>query len=341
MQKTAGVKSVTQPLVNSNGTAAVYTLISDYAPSSRKTEDLVNDLRDNVIPKATKGQGMTRRRRRHDGRLHRPGQADQQQAPAGDRPSCWRCRSCCCSLAFRSLLVPLKAVVMNLLSIARRVRRRHLRVRPPLVGARSSGSTATVPIVSFVPLMMFAILFGLSMDYEVFLMTHVRERCQATDDPHEAVVDGLAGTGARHHLGGADHGQRVLRLHPQRRPEHQAVRARDGRRGRGRRHDRALPAGAGDHVAARPRRAGGCRAGWTAPCRSSASRARSTSPSATPPRRRQRSVSRNGARRPRSTAVRRERERAPVGALSAVGLRRGQLAVGAGVGGGGAVVVDV
>jgi RND superfamily putative drug exporter len=42
--------------------------------------------------------------------------------------------------------------------------------------------------------MMFAILFGLSMDYEVFLMTHVRERWLATGDPHKAVIDGLAGT---------------------------------------------------------------------------------------------------------------------------------------------------
>ena len=41
--------------------------------------------------------------------------------------------------------------------------------------------------------MMFAILFGLSMDYEVFLMTHVREEYQETDDPHEAVIEGLAG----------------------------------------------------------------------------------------------------------------------------------------------------
>ena len=50
-----------------------------------------------------------------------------------------------------------------------------------------------MPIVSYVPLMMFAILFGLSMDYEVFLMSHVREHYQETDDAHEAVVDGLAG----------------------------------------------------------------------------------------------------------------------------------------------------
>jgi RND superfamily putative drug exporter len=45
-----------------------------------------------------------------------------------------------------------------------------------------------------VPLMMFAILFGLSMDYEVFLMTHVREQWKETNDPHEAVVHGLAST---------------------------------------------------------------------------------------------------------------------------------------------------
>ena len=60
--------------------------------------------------------------------------------------------------------------------------------------AQLVGLDGTVPIVSFVPLMMFAILFGLSMDYEVFLMTHVRERWQATGDPHQAVIDGLAGT---------------------------------------------------------------------------------------------------------------------------------------------------
>jgi RND superfamily putative drug exporter len=57
------------------------------------------------------------------------------------------------------------------------------------------GLPHTVPIVSFVPLMMFAILFGLSMDYEVFLMSHVREEYEKTHDPHEGVVDGLATTG--------------------------------------------------------------------------------------------------------------------------------------------------
>src|SRR5438034_9163093 len=51
-----------------------------------------------------------------------------------------------------------------------------------------------VPIVSFVPLMMFAILFGLSMDYEVFLMSRMQEHFRQSHDNHEAVVDGLAST---------------------------------------------------------------------------------------------------------------------------------------------------
>jgi RND superfamily putative drug exporter len=97
------------------------------------------------------------------------------------------------TLAFRSVLVPLKAVVMNLLSIGAA-----FGIVTYAFGhdwsAKLVGLEGTVPIVSFIPLMMFAILFGLSMDYEVFLMTHVRERWQATDDPHQAVIEGLAGT---------------------------------------------------------------------------------------------------------------------------------------------------
>jgi RND superfamily putative drug exporter len=90
--------------------------------------------------------------------------------------------------------VPLKAVIMNLLSIAAA-----FGVVTYAFGhswsAKLVGLAGPVPIVSYVPLMMFAILFGLSMDYEVFLMTHVRERWQATRNAHTAVIDGLAGTG--------------------------------------------------------------------------------------------------------------------------------------------------
>jgi RND superfamily putative drug exporter len=62
-------------------------------------------------------------------------------------------------------------------------------------GAGAIGLAHSIPIVSFVPLLMFAILFGLSMDYEVFLLTQVQEHYRDSRRPTKAVVDGLAGTG--------------------------------------------------------------------------------------------------------------------------------------------------
>ncbi len=97
-------------------------------------------------------------------------------------------------LAFRSLLVPLKAAVMNVLSVGAAYgivtwvfQEGHL------VGVL--GLDHAVPIVSFVPLLMFAILFGLSMDYEVFLLSQIHEHYVQDGDPTEAVVDGVASTG--------------------------------------------------------------------------------------------------------------------------------------------------
>jgi len=57
------------------------------------------------------------------------------------------------------------------------------------------GLDHSIPIVSFVPLLMFAILFGLSMDYEVFLLTQMREHYREHEDEKEAVIEGLANTG--------------------------------------------------------------------------------------------------------------------------------------------------
>jgi uncharacterized membrane protein YdfJ with MMPL/SSD domain len=192
IKKTKGVDSVTYPLVNNKGNAAVYTVTSKTSPSSRATEDLVRKLRSDVIPKATKGKHM--------------------EADVGGSTASYIDLAIeithklplviaivlvlsflLLMLAFRSLLVPLKAVTMNVFSI--------LAAFGVVSYAFSHDWTAhliglqgPIPIVSYVPLMMFAILFGLSMDYEVFLMTHVREQWQETGDPHEAVVHGLATT---------------------------------------------------------------------------------------------------------------------------------------------------
>src|ERR687896_16769 len=96
--------------------------------------------------------------------------------------------------AFRSILVPLKAAAANLLSVAAAYgvvtfvfQEGH--------GATLLGLDGAVPIASYVPLLMFAILFGLSMDYEVFLLTQIQEHYKEDGDPHKAVVNGLANTG--------------------------------------------------------------------------------------------------------------------------------------------------
>ena len=62
-------------------------------------------------------------------------------------------------------------------------------------GAKAIGLNGAIPIVPYVPMMMFAILFGLSMDYQVFLLSRVREETDAGQSARRAVIDGLAGTG--------------------------------------------------------------------------------------------------------------------------------------------------
>jgi len=97
------------------------------------------------------------------------------------------------TIVFRSILVPLKAAVLNLLSIGA--------AYGVLVmvfqwgwGKELIGLETTVPIVSFIPMFMFAVLFGLSMDYEVFLLSRVREEYVATGDNDASVIAGLAST---------------------------------------------------------------------------------------------------------------------------------------------------
>ena len=98
------------------------------------------------------------------------------------------------TVLFRSVLVPLKAAVMNLLGVG---------AAYGIVvavfdwgwGGDLIGLESTVPIVPFIPLFMFAILFGLSMDYEVFLLSRIRENYLRTRDNDASVIAGIAGTG--------------------------------------------------------------------------------------------------------------------------------------------------
>jgi putative drug exporter of the RND superfamily len=193
IKKTDGVKSVSPPALDKKGTAGVMTATATTAPSSNKTEDLVNTLRDDTIPKATKGSGI---------------QADVGGQTAAYDDLASRISDKLPSMiaivvglsfivllfAFRSLLVPLKAAVANLISVAAAYgvvtfvfQEGH--------GASLIGLDGPTPIASYVPLLMFAILFGLSMDYEVFLLTQMQEHWKKTHEAREAVVEGLAHTG--------------------------------------------------------------------------------------------------------------------------------------------------
>ena len=187
------VKSVTGPSVSDRADAAIYTVIADSAPSSRKTEDLVNHLRDTVVPNAEKGDDLT---------VFIGGQTagyiDLADRISSKLPSMIAIvvalSFVVLMVAFRSVVVPLKAAVMNLLSVAAAYgivtfvfQEGH--------GATLIGLDGAIPIVSFVPLLMFAILFGLSMDYEVFLLSQIQEHYKAEHRPTKAVIDGLANTG--------------------------------------------------------------------------------------------------------------------------------------------------
>jgi putative drug exporter of the RND superfamily len=187
------VEGVSEPTLDESGTVAVFTVISKSAPWADETVSLVEDLRETVIPGALSGSkgaafvgGQT------------AGYIDLATQIADKLPLMIAIvvglSFLVLLLAFRSLLVPLKAAAMNLLSVAAAY---GVVTAVFQLGWGSSliGLDHAIPIVSFVPLLMFAILFGLSMDYEVFLLTQMREHYRAHGDAKRAVVEGLANTG--------------------------------------------------------------------------------------------------------------------------------------------------
>jgi putative drug exporter of the RND superfamily len=193
LQKAGGVKSVTEPLVNKKGTAAVLTVTPTAAPSAQATETLVRNLRDRTIPAATKGADMSAD----------VGGSTAAYVDLADEISSRLIITIgvvvalsvvLLLIAFRSILIPITAGLMNLVSIGAAFGV-VTAVFEKGWGAGIIGLDGEVPIVSYVPLMMFAILFGLSMDYEVFLMTHIREAWLRLHDNKEAVVQGVAHTG--------------------------------------------------------------------------------------------------------------------------------------------------
>jgi putative drug exporter of the RND superfamily len=187
------VAAVTEPAFDEKGTVSVFTVISKSEPWADNTVDLVEDLRGTVIPRALEGTeasayvgGQT------------AGYIDLATQIADKLPLMIAIvvglSFLVLLVAFRSLLVPIKAAAMNLISVAAAY---GVVTAVFQLGWGSSliGLDHSIPIVSFVPLLMFAILFGLSMDYEVFLLTQMREHYKAHGDERRAVTEGLANTG--------------------------------------------------------------------------------------------------------------------------------------------------
>ena len=97
--------------------------------------------------------------------------------------------------AFRSILLPLKAVVLNIISVAAAWGVMELVWQQGHGSELVWGIAATGAVTAWIPLMVFAFLFGLSMDYEVFILARIREEYDTTGDTDEAVVHGIGRTG--------------------------------------------------------------------------------------------------------------------------------------------------
>ena len=187
---TPGVAAVAPARFNPGGDAAVVTVIPATSPQDPGTAELVERLRSDVLPDAVAGTGI---------RVFVGGQVatlEDLAAKVASRLPAFIALVVGLSVlllmaVFRSLWVPLVSALFNLLSIAAAY---GVVVAVFQWGWGSSllGISGEVPIVSFVPLFMFAVLFGLSMDYNVFLLSRIREEHQRGLAPRQAVIVGLS-----------------------------------------------------------------------------------------------------------------------------------------------------
>jgi putative drug exporter of the RND superfamily len=185
------VADVAAPVVNRAGNAATLTVIPRTSPQDEATSRLVDRLRQEVVPAATRGTRA---------QAHVGGAAatfDDMAGRVSERLPVFIGAVVGLSLllltaAFRSIVVPLVSAAFNLLSIGAAYGVVTLAFQTE-VGTSLLG-VADQPIVSFVPMFMFAILFGLSMDYNVFLLSRVREEYMRSGDARAAVTRAVGRT---------------------------------------------------------------------------------------------------------------------------------------------------
>ena len=188
VKSTSGVASVSPAQVNSAATTASFSVIPTTRPQATQTEQLVGQLRDVVLPKSHVTSYVTGTT---------AGTVDFSERITSRIP--WLILTVVAiafvllTLAFRSVVIAVKAAVFNLLSIGA--------AYGVIVaifqwgwGASLIGLHTTLPIPAYVPMLVFAIVFGLSMDYEVFLLSRVHEAWVATGDAHRSVAIGIGST---------------------------------------------------------------------------------------------------------------------------------------------------
>lgn len=188
-----GVESVARAQVSADREMATIFAIPRTAPQDAATSDLLERLRERVLPDATRGTPL---------KVYVGGPTagfeDFSDKVASRLPLFIAVVIGLSVLlliaAFRSLWIPLASAVFNLLSIGAAYGL-VVAVFQEGIGASLIGADGGVPIVSFVPVLLFAILFGLSMDYNVFLLSRIHEAYNEGDRPRASVIHGMGRIG--------------------------------------------------------------------------------------------------------------------------------------------------
>ncbi len=186
---TPGIAAVTQPQVSPSGDVAVLNAYATTAPQAAATTDLVNHLRNDVLPPLQSKLGITSLVGGFTA-----GSIDFSHVLAQKLPLFIAIvvvlSMVLLLVIFRSLVIPLQAAIMNLLSIGGALGATVAVFQKGWIFGVQAG-----PIEPWIPVIMFAVIFGLSMDYEVFLISRVREEWVRHHDPSRATADGIAYTG--------------------------------------------------------------------------------------------------------------------------------------------------
>jgi len=192
---TDGVGQAAPATASEDGEMATIFAIPKSAPQDEETSQLLERLREDTIPAATQGTPLA-------GKVFIGGAVpvfEDLSAKVASRLPVFILTVIGLSvllliMAFRSLWIPLVSALFNLLSVLAAYGV-VVAVFQMGIGASLVGSDSDVPIVSFIPVMLFAILFGLSMDYNVFLLSRVHEAYNEGDGPRASVIHGMARIG--------------------------------------------------------------------------------------------------------------------------------------------------